>query len=314
MKVFVSGATGVIGRRVVVLLLAAGHEVTGIARSDDKAAALVEAGALAAKIDLFDVEAVTAAAVGHQVLINLATHIPPSRDAAKSSAWAENDRIRNEVSANIAEAARSNSAQRVIQESIILPYSDDGDHWIREDCDRSPAPRVESVDRAESNARGAAKSEGGEPGVTVVILRFGMFYADDSAHTQEQVDLARKGLAPVIGGPDGYISSVHADDAATAVVAALKAPSGTYNVVDDDPVTRRDFAETLARAVHKKHSSFMLANMLRLVGENRTGGMARSLRVSNELFKDATGWTPQYESVVTGMPPVVEAILTQRAG
>lgn len=309
MKVFVSGATGVIGRRVVALLLAAGHEVTGVARNNEKAAALGEAGADAVLVDLFDVTAVTAVAAGHDVLINLATHIPPSRDAAKSSAWAENDRIRNEVSANIAAAARANSAGRVIQESIILPYADGGDDWIREDCERSPAPRVESVEHAENNVSRATES-----GVTVVILRFGMFYAEDSAHTREQVDMARKGLAPVIGGPDGYISSIHADDAAGAVVAALKAPSGAYNVVDDDPVTRRVFAETISRAVHKKHSSFMFANMLRLAGESRTGGMARSLRVSNELFKDASGWTPRYESVTTGMPPVVEAILAQRAG
>lgn len=297
------------GRRAVARLLAAGHEVTGAARSDEKAAQLRDAGADAAVIDLFDRDAVITATSGFVALVNLATHIPNSRDAAKASAWAENDRIRNEISANIAAAAIRNDIGRIIQESIILPYVESGDQWITEETERQPPPRLQSVERAEQNALGAA----GSGTVTAAILRFGMFYAPDATHTREQVGLARKGMAPVIGDANGYISSIHADDAAAAVVAALKAPTGAYNVVDDEPVTRRVFAETIATAVHKKHSSFMLANMLKLAGDGRTGGMTRSLRVSNELFKDATGWAPQHTSVTTGLPPVVEEILTVAA-
>lgn len=292
-------------------LLAAGHEVTGAARGDEKAAQLRAAGAEAIVIDLFDRDAVIAATGGFDALVNLATHIPNSRDAAKSSAWVENDRIRNEISANIAAAAIRNEIGRIIQESIILPYVDSGDRWITEATVREPSPRLRSVEQAEANARDtAAASRTDHDGTIAVILRFGIFYAPDATHTHEQVDLARKGMAPVIGSADGFISSIHADDAAAAVAAALKAPSGAYNVVDDEPVTRRVFAETIAAAVHKKHSSFVLANMLKLAGDSRTGGMARSLRVSNELFKDATDWSPRHASATTGMPPVVEEILT----
>lgn len=338
MKVFVSGSTGVVGLRAVKCLLEAGHEVTGAARGEAKAEILKSAGAQAVVVDLFDRDAVTRASAGHEVLVNLTTHIPPMREAAKSSAWTENDRIRNEVSANIAAAAATNGAGRIIQESIILPYADGGDKWITEDSPRDPPAKLASVERAEQNVWAAGSTgridpDGGSAGGTrqdedphaigpsaprtdlapvPVILRFGMFYAPDSSHTNEQVDLARKGLAPATGSRHGYVSPLHADDAASAVVAALNAPAGAYNVVDDDPVTRGVFAETLTRAVHRKHSTFMLGNMLRLMGDARTGGMTRSLRVSNELFKDATGWAPRYESVLAGLPPVVEEILAAR--
>lgn len=310
MRVFVSGATGVIGSRAVVRLLAAGHDVTGVCRSDEKAALLRGVGARAARIDPFDRDAMTAAAAGHEVLVNLATHIPPSRKAAKASAWNENDRVRNELSANIAAAARLHGATRLIQESIVLPYEDSGSDWVTEETPRRAPARLQSAERAETNARSAAGD--GDPaksGTAPVILRFGLFYAPDSVHTREQVELARKGMAPVVGGAKGYISSIHADDAADAVVAALAAPAGAYNVVEDEPVTRRVFAETIAHAVDREKSSFLLSMMFGLAGEARTGGIARSLRVSNELFKDATGWSPAHESVTTGLPPAVELIL-----
>ncbi len=310
MKIFVCGSTGVAGLRAVKCLLEAGHEVTGAARNGSKAEVLKSAGARATVVDLFDRDAVILASAGHDVLINLATHIPPMREAAKSSAWTENDRIRNEVSANVAAAAMANGAGKIIQESIILPYEDGGDGWITEDSPRKPTEKLASVERAEHNALSAARDRNTP---VPVILRFGMFYAPDSSHTREQVDLARKGLAPATGSRHGYVSPLHADDAASAVVAALKAPAGAYNVVDDNPVTRGLYAETLTRAVHRKHSTFMLGNMLRLMGDARTGGMTRSLRVSNELFKDATGWTPRHESVLVGLPPVVEQILATRS-
>ncbi|MBI4897978.1 MAG: NAD(P)H-binding protein [Actinobacteria bacterium] len=311
MKVFVSGATGVVGLRTVKLLLESGHDVTGAARSQAKAEILRAAGARATVVDLFDRDALTLASAGHDALINLATHIPPMREAAKSSAWAENDRIRSEVSANVAAAAVANGAGKIIQESIVVPYADNGDNWITEDSPRNPPEKLATVEQAEQNVFSASPVD---RSLVPVILRFGMFYAPDSTHTTEQVDLARKGLAPATGGRSGYVSCIHADDAAAAVVAALSAPAGAYNVVDDDPVTRATYAETLTRAVHRKHSTFMLGNMLRLMGDARTGGMTRSLRVSNELFKDATGWTPRFESVKVGLPVVVEEILAARAG
>ena len=98
MRVFVAGATGVLGRRAVRELVRTGHGVTGVARSDAKAALLRELGATPAMIDPFDAAALDEAVRGHEVVMNLATHIPAPTKAAFPSAWKENDRIRSELS------------------------------------------------------------------------------------------------------------------------------------------------------------------------------------------------------------------------
>jgi nucleoside-diphosphate-sugar epimerase len=105
MRVFVAGATGVIGRRAVAQLIAAGHEVTGIARAPAKAAQLRRAGAVPVEVSLFDPAALTAAVAGHDAVVNLATKIPTLTQAARASAWDENNRIRIEGSRNLVDAA-----------------------------------------------------------------------------------------------------------------------------------------------------------------------------------------------------------------
>src|SRR5919197_900673 len=120
MRIFVAGATGVVGQRAVPLLVEAGHEVTAVARTPEKAAWLRSVGATPVSVDLFDAAAVTEAMAGHDVVINLATSIPPASRAARRSAWAGNDRIRTVASANLAGAAIATGAGRYIQESISL--------------------------------------------------------------------------------------------------------------------------------------------------------------------------------------------------
>src|SRR5437588_3795696 len=105
MKVFVAGATGVLGRRAVARLVEAGHDVTAVARGPEKAALVRGLGATPVEVDLFDADAVAAAVVGHDVVCNLATSIPPIRKAAMPSAWATNDRIRREASRNLVDGA-----------------------------------------------------------------------------------------------------------------------------------------------------------------------------------------------------------------
>ena len=107
MKIFVAGATGVIGRRAVPLLIERGHEVTAVSRTESKRAALSGVGAKAIVVDLFDADAVGSAVKGHDVVINLATSIPPSSRALMPWAWRETARIRRVVSTNLRIAARN---------------------------------------------------------------------------------------------------------------------------------------------------------------------------------------------------------------
>ena len=244
-RVFVTGATGVIGRRVVPMMLAAGHRVTAAARSADKRAALQTMGAASADVDLFDADSLRAALAGHDVVVNLATHIPRSGlRMFLPGSWRENDRVRRLGSANLVDAAIAAGARRFIQESFAPVYPDGGDGWIGEETPIQPVRYNRTVADAERSAERFTTSGG-----VGIVLRFAAFYGPDAAHVKELIRFVRKGWAPVPGGPEGFVSSVSHDDAAAAVMAALRLPAGAYNVVDDEPLRRRSFYDALAEAL-----------------------------------------------------------------
>jgi nucleoside-diphosphate-sugar epimerase len=297
MRVFVSGATGVLGRRAVAALVAAGHEVTALVRSPAKGALARSLGATPAEASLFDPGALRAAVAGHDAVCNLATHIPPLARAADPRSWQENTRIRSEGSRNLVDAALSAGATVYVQESIAFLYGDHGDESIDASTASIVASRFsDAVKVAESEVERFVAAGG--RGLT---LRFGQFVAPESEHTLTILRGARRGIALDAGPADAYLVTVHADDAATAVVAALDAPSGTYDVVDDEPMRRRDARAALAGAVGRRrlHSP---PTSKRLVGP-----LADSQRVSNRRFRDATHWTPRVPSLREAWPATAKA-------
>jgi nucleoside-diphosphate-sugar epimerase len=130
MRVFVAGATGVVGRRAVRALTRAGHDVTALARTPAKAELARSLGATPAQGSLFDAEWLRTAVAGHDAVCNLATHIPPLTRAADPRAWDENTRIRREGSSNLVDAALAAGATCYVQESIAFLYGDHGDEWV----------------------------------------------------------------------------------------------------------------------------------------------------------------------------------------
>jgi nucleoside-diphosphate-sugar epimerase len=301
MRIFVAGGTGVLGRPAVRLMVAAGHEVTVVARSPEREAQVRELGATPASVDIFDTSAVRNAVDGHEVVANLATHIPKAARMAVPSAWKENDRIRTEGSTNLTDAALTTGAGRFIQESICFLYSDVGDQWITEGSDVSAKANLATALVAEANAARVTVS-----GAVGLVLRFAQFYGPDSHTTLDTVRFAKKRVAGGFG-KDTYVSSVTTDDAASAVVAALTAPSGLYNVADDDPVTRQEYCAVLAATIGAKPPIIPPRRMARLAG-SRAAVLARSQRVSNKHFREVTGWAPTTSSVREGWPEVVAAI------
>lgn len=297
MKVFVAGATGVVGRRVVPLLVQAGHEVTAVARTPEKAAALEKAGARPAAVDLFDAEGVRRAVAGHEAVVNLATHIPRSfTRMLLPGAWRENDRIRREASAILSEAAMAAGASRLVQESFAPMYPDRGDEWI----DEAVPPRPVRYNRSTLDAeRSAARfTHGGGAGV---VLRFAAFYGPDASHLPDLIKMAKRGMAPLPGPADAFFSSIALDDAATAVVAALGVPAGIYNVAENDPVRRREFADIVADGLGVPRPRMQPAWVTRLMGS--AGELfSRSVRVSNRKLREAGGWAPRYPSIGEGWP------------
>jgi nucleoside-diphosphate-sugar epimerase len=296
MRVFVTGATGVIGRRAVALLVQAGHEVTGVARSPAKADQLRAAGAQPVEVDLFDAEGLRRAVEGHDAVVNLATHIPSVTKASSAKAWAENDRIRREASGLLVDAAIAAGASVFVQESLAFYYEDRGQDWIDENAPLVSNPLLDSVLVAEANV---ARFDAG-PG-RGVVLRFGRFYATDSDYTRWQLHAARVGVSMEIGAPDGYQPLIDVDDAAAAVVAALEAPGGTYNIVDDVPMTRRQIDGAVAALAGRRR----LRRADRLSARTSMAEVfSRSNRVSNHRFRDAAGWRPSSPSAAEGMAKV----------
>jgi len=302
-RVFVTGATGAVGQPAVQALLGAGHHVTGVARSTEKADLLRSLGAEPVHVDLFDADAVAAAIAGHDAVANLATKIPPTSKAALKRSWQENERIRREASAHVADAVLASAAGRLVQESIAFAYAEgSGDEWLDEDTPLDLPPGFDALEVAEANAKRV--TEGGKVGV---VLRFGNFYGPGAAHSQDWVRLARRRLPGTMGDPAGYWPTIHLDDAGRAVVAALDAPAGTYNVVDDEPLTKEQMGLVMAEAAGAKPPRQM-PKVADKLATSRAPMLGRSLRVSNRRFEEATGWAPDHPSFREGWGPTAAAL------
>jgi nucleoside-diphosphate-sugar epimerase len=209
-------------------------------------------------------------------------------------AWRENDRIRREGSAILADAARAGGAGRFIQESFAPIYADGGDRWLDERWPLRPVRYNRTILDAEHTAK-----RFGETGGVGVILRFAAFYGPDAVHVHQLIGMVRRGWAPLPGSPDGYVSSVSHDDAAAAVVAALELPGGVYNVSDDEPLRRRELVDALADALEVPPPKLPPA-WLAKHGGDLMELLSRSLRISNRALRAASSWVPRYPSLREG--------------
>jgi len=301
-KTFITGATGVIGRKVVPRLIRAGHGVTAIGRSPESRRALEAAGARAVDVSLFDAAGLARAVAGHDTVVNLATHMPSSIwKMFLPGAWRENDRIRREGSANLVNAAIATHATRFIQESFAPIYADGADRWLDESWPAKPVSYNRSIVDAERSAERFTTAGG-----TGIVLRFAAFYGPDD-FARAFVNAVKKGWSPLAGSPDAFFSSVAHDDAASAVLAALSARAGTYNVTDDEPLRRRDYVGTIADLVgvrSVKYTPRWVARLMGSLGEL----MSRSLRMSNEKLKRETGWKPSFPSAREGWREAFSAL------
>ncbi len=287
MKVFVTGATGVLGHAASTSLSADGHEVSGIARNDEKQRQLEAMGVAPVRVSLFDREALTAALAGFDAVCNLATHMPVGFAAALPSAWKVNDKLRTQGSKVIAQAARDAGVRRLIQESVSFMYADAGDEWITEDSTVAVTHATDPAAVAEDNASRFCSASR-----HTVILRFGLFVGTD-AMTRWRLDRARAGRPIGIGDPRAWAHLVHPEDAGSAVAIALTAPGGVYNV-GADPIRRSEMNDVFAEAVGRTSVRSVSRLTMKLVGE-RLAPLARSHRVSSAKLHEATGWKPVHD-------------------
>lgn len=305
MKVLFTGATGVLGRATIPRLISAGHDVRAVARSEKDRDWLEKLGARATKVDLFDGESIIHAVSGADTVVHFATSIPPLDEMPKRKSWEMNDRLRSEATNLLVDASIAEGASRFIQQSVTFFYADGADDWLDEGAAIAPPWDVlDSALDAEAHVE-RFKAAGGDG----VVLRLGRLYGPGKA-SGDYVQALRSRRMPIVGSGDNYVSSLHTEDAATSVLAALTAPAGIYNVTDDEPFRSGELTEAMARAVGASSPRRVPAWMARLVAGKSAGLLTTSQRVSNRKLKELTGWSPAYPSAVDGWERLLDRSAT----
>jgi nucleoside-diphosphate-sugar epimerase len=308
MQIFVTGATGEIGRPAVEALVRGGHGVRAATRGEDGDRIARGLGAQPVRADLFDGESVRAAVGDADAVLHLATKIPPSADMGDLSNWEENDRLRAETTRHLVAAAVAAGTRVLVLQSYFAVQPPAGDAWI-EGVDDA-APRWSDIGVMDS-MRAAEEALGGLAGSPCagVVLRFGSIYSERSEQLQAQIAGLTSGEAAIPGDGRNYWPFVASADAGDAIVAALSLDGGTFNVADDDPVTLERFYTEAAAALgvevpgHWEDVSGPMADVL-----------LGSWRVSNRPFREATGWRPSVPSVLEGWPAAALRYLGGRPG
>jgi nucleoside-diphosphate-sugar epimerase len=302
MRIFVAGASGVIGRPLVAQLLAAGHEVTGMTRSAERAAEVRAAGADAAVCDVFDAAALTAAvaAARPEVVVHELTALPADLDLRKKGVYDATNRIRTEGTRNLIAAASAGGATRFVAQSVGFIYAPQGGPVKYEDDPTMSGaiggefgPAVEAMLDLERQTVGA-------PGLEGLVLRYGFFYGPGTSYASDgfQAGEVRRRRFPIVGDGAGVFSFIHVDDAAAATVAACeRGAPGIYNVSDDEPAPVREWLPIYAQAIGAKSPRQVPRWLARLIAGPAVTAFATTLRgCSNGRAKAELGWQPRWSS------------------
>jgi 2-alkyl-3-oxoalkanoate reductase len=303
MRIFLAGATGALGRRLVPRLVAAGHEVVGTTRTEAKTNGLRELGAEAVVLDVLD-EVATGEAVARarpEVVVHEATALASLTDLRKfDEQFAETIRLRIEGTPNLLGAARAAGARRFVAQSFAgWPYAREGGPVKTEDDPLDPHPAAAMSETLDSQRRLESLVLHAE-GIEGIVLRYGGFYGPGTSMGEggTYLEAVRARKFPVVGSGAGVWSFVHIDDAAAATVAAIeRGRPGIYNVVDDDPAPVAEWLPALAAAVGAKPPRHVPAWLGRLLGGEPTVLVMTDVRgASNGKAKRELGWTPAHAS------------------
>ncbi|WP_445527778.1 NAD-dependent epimerase/dehydratase family protein [Streptomyces cyslabdanicus] len=305
MRVLVAGASGVIGSRLVPLLIAVGHDVVALARGPRRTAELEAVGAGVVAADALDRDQLLAAVqqAAPDAVVNLLTAIPADVDPRHLARdFALTNRLRTEGTRNLLAAARAAGAGRIVAQGLAYGYqpgaglANENDPLWHDATPRQFAPVLAALDSLEEQTA--------EAGGTV--LRFGHLHGPGSAYAADGAFTAqvRAGKVPLVGGGHSVFSFTHADDAATAIVAALdRDAGGVLNVVDDDPaplhVWLPEFAAGLG-APAPKRAPAALARLA--VGGWGVAFMNQLRGADNARARLALNWRPRYASWREGLP------------
>jgi len=303
LRVFIAGASGAIGKRLVPLLVGQGHEVVGTTTSVEKVERLRQLGALPVVVDLLDAEAVGAALAQAEpdVVVHQATALSTLGTPRKlDRAFALTNRLRSEGTDHLLAAARAAGVRRFVAQSYAGgPYARQGSAIKSEDdpLDPNPPKGFEKTLTAIRHLESAVLQADGLAGV---VLRYGSFYGPGTSFSDggTYLEAIRKRRFPLVGDGGGVWSFVHIDDVATATAAAIAdgAP-GVYNVVDDEPAPVCEWLPALAEAIGAKPPRRLPLWFAPLpAGAGAVAMMTEVRGASNAKAKRELRWRPRYPS------------------
>jgi nucleoside-diphosphate-sugar epimerase len=299
MRIFVAGASGVIGRALLPSLLAAGHQTVGMTRSPEKAQRIASVGAQPVVCDVYDRTKLcdVVREARSEVVVHLLTDLPTK--FSPRAGTEPTNRIRREGTRNLLEAARAAGARRVIAESVAFLYDPAGDRLKREqDAPWSDAPgafaeTVRALVDLETQVLEAPALEG-------IVLRFGWLYGPGTWYDPAGAigKAVRRRMYPIVGTGAGRWSFVHVADAATAVISALgDGEAGVYNVVDDEPAPMHAWVPAFAEAIGAPRPLRFPRWLARGLGGTGAVNMAERLAgADNAKAKKALSWAPSHAS------------------
>jgi nucleoside-diphosphate-sugar epimerase len=298
MRVFVAGATGVIGRSLLPKLVHQGHEVVGTTRKEERTGLIRELGAEAVVADAFDADGLRRAVADAQpeVVIHELTDIPSSIDPKRFTEHFErNNRLRREGTRNLVGAAQAAGARRMIAQSIAFVYRYGGG-VLHTEADPL-ALEMGDIVRAVADLEDAVT---GTEGIEGIVLRYGYFYGPGTSYASDgaQSLMVRSRRFPIVGDGSGVFPFIHVDDAAAATVRAIDhgAP-GFYNIVDDDPAPVREWLPVFAQALGAKKPRRVPVFLARWIGgDYAVQMMTRSEGASNRKAKDELGLELRFPS------------------
>jgi len=315
MHVFVAGATGAMGVPLVRRLVAAGHRVTGLTRSEAKRPLLERLGATVAVGDVFDRERLGAVLqqARPDAVVHLLTALPEQGPMRASDLVATN-RLRGEGTKNLVEASIAAGVRRLVAESIVLVYGfgQHGPERLTEEhpvARSSPRPWLQptidgglALEETVLSAARAGKLEG-------VVLRYGFVYGAEAGSTRLTLRMVKQRRMPLVGDGSGLWSWIHLEDAATATLAALeRGHSGeVYNIVDDEPVTWSDYLPHLAQVLGAPRPWRLPVWLFRLVAPYAVIALTSRIPVSNAKARRELGWQPRYPTYREGLASLSQA-------
>jgi len=303
MRVFVAGATGAIGKQLVPRLVAAGHEVHGMTRSESKQAMLYDLGAVPVIADALDPDQVAEAVAlaRPEVIVHQLTAIAAVDTRHFDRDFALTNRLRTEGTDYLLSAGQNVGVRRFVAQAVAGygAYVRTGGPVKSEEDPLDPAPAREmretlaAIRHLEEAVLGARWTEG-------IVLRYGAFYGPGTSFTPggKQFELARRRKFPLVGNGGGVWSFIHVADAAEATVAAVERGScGVCNVVDDDPARVAEWLPALAQTLGGQKPMGVPRFVGRLFADEVGVMMMTELRgASNAKAKRDLGWRPKHAS------------------